>query len=134
LIWHWQGSGKTFTMFFIASYFLNFYYATNPVIFFVVDREDLEDQHERVLKSVQDFKFKALFEKIESIKRLGEVIRILKESEMTKSVIPRGIYLTTIQKFQRGRSVEGLSDEEDREATRSFTISFLHLPMNILSI
>ena len=62
LIWHWQGSGKTYTMFFIANYFLDLYYSTNPLVFFVVDREDLENQHERVLKAVQDEKFRALQE------------------------------------------------------------------------
>ena len=122
LIWHWQGSGKTYTMFFIANYFLDLYYGTHPVVFFVVDREDLENQHERVLKSVQDVKFRTLFEKVESIAELGKIITVAKKSEMSKNIIPRGIYLTTIQKFQKGKrrreNAEGLTEKEDKEVTK----------------
>lgn len=134
LIWHWQGSGKTYTMFFIANYFLDLYYETHPIVFFVVDREDLETQHERMLKKVQDKKFRVLFKKVKSIKKLGEIIKTVKESEMSKNIIPRGIYLTTIQKFQKGKSrqVEGLSEEEDREATRELYTLLLKLARNYL--
>lgn len=119
LIWHWQGSGKTFTIFFIANYFLDRYYSQNPVVFFVVDRQDLERQHDEVLKSVHEEKFRSLYKKIESIPELCEIIETLKESEFSKNIIPRGVYLTTIQKFQRGQTnVEGLSEKEDREASQ----------------
>lgn len=119
LIWHWQGSGKTFTMFFIANYFLDKYYSQNPVVFFVVDRQDLERQHDEVLKSVHEEKFRSLYKKIESIPELCKIIETLKESEFSKNIIPRGVYLTTIQKFQRGQTdVEGLSEKEDREASQ----------------
>jgi len=130
LIWHWQGSGKTYTMFFIANYFLDLYYSTHPVVFFVVDREDLENQHERVLKAVQDVKFRTLFEKVESIRRLGEIIKIAKESEISTNIIPRGVYLTTIQKFQKKKKnvqSEGLSEEEDREVTKELYTLLLTL-------
>jgi len=41
-------------------------------------------------------------------------------------VIPRGIYLTTIQKFQKGQAdFEGLSEEEDRKVTQRI-YSLLH--------
>lgn len=126
LIWHWQGSGKTFTMFFIANYFLDKYYDKNPVIFFVVDRQDLERQHDEVLKSVQDEKFRSLYKKIESIGKLCEIVETLKESEFSSNVIPRGIYLTTIQKFQRGE-VEGLTEKADEEATQKLYFLLLKL-------
>ena len=133
LIWHWQGSGKTYTMFFIANYFLDLYYSTNPLVFFVVDREDLENQHERVLKAVQDGKFKALFRKVESIRNLGETIRVAKESEMSENIIPRGVFLTTIQKFQRGaKQSDGLSEEEDRKATAELYTLLLNLGKSYL--
>ena len=131
LIWHWQGSGKTYTMFFIANYFLDLYYSTHPVVFFVVDREDLEIQHERVLKAVQDVKFKTLFEKVESIAALGKIITVAKRSEISENIIPRGIYLTTIQKFQKGKkrreNIEGISEKEDREITRQLYSLLLKL-------
>jgi len=119
LIWHWQGSGKTFTMFFIANYFLDKYYSQNPTVFFVVDRQDLERQHDEVLKSVHEEKFRSLYKKIESIPELCKIIETLKESEFSKNIIPRGVYLTTIQKFQKGQTdVEGLSEKEDLEASQ----------------
>ena len=135
LIWHWQGSGKTYTMFFIANYFLDLFYPTHPVVFFVVDREDLENQHERVLKAVQDEKFRTLFQKVESISNLGDIIANAKRSEMTENIIPRGIYLTTIQKFQRGRvrSTEGLTEKEDREMTKALYTLLLKLGEEYLS-
>ncbi|EDY36599.1 type I site-specific deoxyribonuclease, HsdR family, putative [Aciduliprofundum boonei T469] len=118
LVWHWQGSGKTYTMFFIANYFLDLYYSTHPIVFFVVDREDLENQHERVLNGISDPKFRTLFKKVESISQLGEIIRTVKKSEMSKNIIHRGVYLTTIQKFQQGKQdSEGLSDEADKKST-----------------
>ncbi len=133
LIWHWQGSGKTYTMFFIANYFLDLYYSTNPLVFFVVDREDLENQHERVLKAVQDEKFRALFRKVESIKNLGETIRVAKESKMSENIIPRGVYLTTIQKFQRGaKQNDGLSEEEDKKVTAELYTLLLNLGKSYL--
>ncbi|HEC87804.1 MAG TPA: HsdR family type I site-specific deoxyribonuclease [Thermoplasmata archaeon] len=123
LIWHWQGSGKTYTMFFIANYFLDLYFDTHPVIFFIVDRTDLERQHERVIKGVQDIKFKGIFKKIEKITELEKLIETMKESGFTSFVIKKGIYLTTIQKFQRGKVEEGLNEKDDRKAaTRLYSL------------
>lgn len=42
LIWHWQGSGKTLTMIFAAMKL--YWLLENPMIFFVVDRIELQDQ------------------------------------------------------------------------------------------
>ena len=114
LVWHWQGSGKTYTMFFIANYILDRYYHTHPIIFFIVDRVDLEKQLDKMLSAVHETKFKALLKKIESIPQLHDLIKTIKESEMFDNVIARGIYITTIQKFQRG----SFSEEEDREMTK----------------
>jgi len=44
LIWHWQGSGKTYTMLFIANKFFETHFERNPVVFFLLDREDLQKQ------------------------------------------------------------------------------------------
>ena len=43
LVWHWLGSGKTYTMFFIANWFLDKYWRERTVVFFIVDRRDLEE-------------------------------------------------------------------------------------------
>ncbi len=91
LIWHWQGSGKTYTMFFIAYQFLLRYNKRNPLVFFVIDRIELEKQLEDVFKSIEH-------------KRVGDVKRIEKIEEL-KEVIKNadrewGLKITTIQKFQ----------------------------------
>ena len=115
LIWHWLGSGKTYTMFFIANWFLDKYWHERPVVFFIVDRRDLEEQHERMLKSIEEGKFKRLFKRVESIEELHKLIRIIKESEFRGATIAYGVYLTTIQKFRRGA---GEPSSEEREFAR----------------
>ncbi|GCC11307.1 type I restriction enzyme EcoR124II R protein [archaeon] len=44
LIWHWQGSGKTLTMIFAANKLYHQKQLENPTIFFIVNRNELEDQ------------------------------------------------------------------------------------------
>jgi len=106
LIWHWQVSGKTYTMFFIANCFIDKFWHTHPIVFFVVDREDLETQHDKFFKAVQEENFKNNFEKVERIEDLLEIFERAKRSEIDNKVIERGIYLTTIQKFQKGGDEE----------------------------
>lgn len=87
LIWHWQGSGKTYTMAFSAWKLLNCPEAKSPSVFVMVDRKDLEEQIER------DFSFLEIpIEKIGSIKKLIEVLKWGREGK-------RGIFLVTIEKF-----------------------------------
>ncbi|MEM3447899.1 MAG: HsdR family type I site-specific deoxyribonuclease [Nitrososphaerota archaeon] len=87
LIWHWQGSGKTYTMAFSAWKLLHSPQTEKPSIFVVVDRTDLEEQIER------DFSFiEVPIEKIHSIKELLEILKWGREGK-------RGIFLVTIEKF-----------------------------------
>ncbi|RLG17188.1 type I restriction endonuclease subunit R [Nanoarchaeota archaeon] len=116
LIWHWLGSGKTYTMFFIANYYLDKYFHERPIVFFIVDRRDLEDQHERMLTAIKSGKFTLLFKKVESIPKLHDIIRTIKKCEIYGGVITYGVYLTTIQKFRRGSG--GLVKEEEKTFTR----------------
>jgi len=105
LIWHWLGSGKTYTMFFIAYKFLLNYSDKNPIIFIVVDRQDLEKQHLDVFSKIYDkllTNYKNIT-KINSISELHQLIKQIKESEFSNGkTTPRGIYIVTIQKFQKG--------------------------------
>jgi len=105
LIWHWLGSGKTYTMFFIAYKFLLNYSDKNPIIFIVVDRQDLEKQHSDVFSKIYDkllTNYKNIT-KINSISELHQLIKQIKESEFSiGKTAPRGIYIVTIQKFQKG--------------------------------
>jgi len=100
LIWHWQGSGKTFIMFFVANYFLTNHKDKAPVVFFVVDRENLETQHAGVFKSVEDVEFTSYFKVIRNIDELKERVSEIIKSLETGNIIPTGLYITTIQKFQ----------------------------------
>lgn len=87
LIWHWQGSGKTYTMAFSAWKLFHCPQAQNPTIFVLVDRRELEKQIE------EDFSFIGVpIEKVGSIKELIEILRWGKEGK-------RGIFLATIEKF-----------------------------------
>lgn len=101
LVWHWQGSGKTYTMAFAAWKLHRCLEAENPSIFVVVDRKELEEQIEK------DFSFIEIpLEKIPSIK---ELIKVLKWGEGGK----RGIFLVTIEKFSP-KEFEKLEREKGR--------------------
>jgi len=87
LIWHWQGSGKTYTMAFSAWKLFHLIEARKPSIFVMVDRKKLEEQVE------DDFSFIGVpIEKVGSIKKLVEILQWGKEGK-------RGIFLVTIEKF-----------------------------------
>ena len=87
LIWHWQGSGKTYTMAFTAWKLHRCLEAENPSIFVMVDRRELEEQIEK------DFAFIEIpLEKISSIKNLVKILKWGREGK-------RGIFLVTIEKF-----------------------------------
>lgn len=94
LIWHWQGSGKTYSMAFSAWRLLNSPEAANPSVFVMVDRKDLEEQ---ILK---DFAFLDIpIEKVGSIKELIEILKWGREGK-------RGIFLITIEKFSPGEFLQ----------------------------
>jgi len=87
LIWHWQGSGKTYTMAFSAWKLFHCPEAERPSIFVMVDRRDLEEQVEK------DFSFiEVPIEKVGSIKELTEILKWGREGK-------RGIFLVTVEKF-----------------------------------
>lgn len=126
LIRHWLGSGKTYTMFFIACYFLDKYWDRRPIVFFIVDRTDLEEQHEKVFMSIEEPRFTKLFQKVNSIQELHHRIRVIKESEYIGGTIAYGVYLTTIQKFQRGLRAPETYEEAEREL-EDFRVGLLQL-------
>ena len=90
LIWHWQGSGKTFTMIFAANKLYYLDKLENPSIFFIVDRIELERQLS------DEFNFLDM-EKPEIIDKVSELKRILKYDDYRGK---RGIFITLIHKFK----------------------------------
>jgi type I restriction enzyme R subunit len=111
LIWHWQGSGKTYTMAFSAWKLFHCPETQKPSIYIVVDRKDLEEQIEK------DFSFiEVPLEKVESIKKLIENLKWGAEGK-------RGIFLVTIEKFSP-KEIDQLRKEEPLEIQRQNVIVF----------
>ena len=99
LIWHWQGSGKTYLMYFIANWYaenqerLGVSHATT---FIIVDRRDLQEQHSSRIESLRGGAVKP--EVIETSSKLKRVLDKLARGEISGS----HIYIVIIQKFSRG--------------------------------
>ncbi|HUW19511.1 MAG TPA: HsdR family type I site-specific deoxyribonuclease [Sedimentisphaerales bacterium] len=86
LVWHTQGSGKTFTMIKVAEMLFTAPQSEKPTILMLIDRNELEDQLIRNLEAVGV----KTAERAESIAGLNELLR----SDY------RGIIVTMIHKFQ----------------------------------
>jgi type I restriction enzyme R subunit len=100
LIWHWQGSGKTYIMFYIAYQFYQRFIERDPIVFFIVDRRELQKQlYEDFIKDLYAPYFQEEIKVVESIEELKNILREIKESE-TRGTIVRGVYVVLIQKFQ----------------------------------
>ncbi|PMP73177.1 MAG: hypothetical protein C0180_07505 [Aciduliprofundum sp.] len=90
LVWHWQGSGKTLTMIFAANKLYHDESLENPTIFFIIDREELEEQ------LVEEFN--AL--DIAKPDRIYSIEALKKALEHDEGKGKRGIIITLIQKFR----------------------------------
>ncbi|ODS34345.1 MAG: deoxyribonuclease [Candidatus Scalindua rubra] len=121
LIWHWQGSGKTLTMIFAAN---KLYYEkelTNPSIFFIVDRVELEDQLSKEFYSLDI----VVPEIIGSIEELKDVLKY--DDYRGK----RGIFITLIHKFryeelkELQKEIEEISKQKETIANRKNVIAFV---------
>jgi type I restriction enzyme R subunit len=101
LIWHWQGSGKTYIMFYIAYQFYRRFFERDPVIFFIVDRKELQRQlYDEFIKDVHEPYFQHYIRIVEHIDDLKNILKDIKEKEMSKLAISRGVYVVLIQKFR----------------------------------
>lgn len=69
LIWHWQGSGKTFTMIFAANKLSYLDELENPSIFLIVDRVELEVQHNDEFNFL-DIKKPEVIDSVSMLKRI----------------------------------------------------------------
>ncbi len=101
LIWHWQGSGKTYEIVYLAEYFINRFLSRHPHVFVVIDREDLEDQMSGIMKNIKPAKFTDYFRVIESVEDLKETLKRIKEQEKNPSLTFKGVYLVMAHKFQQ---------------------------------
>jgi len=97
LIWHWQGSGKTLTMIFAAYQLHRHKLLRNPTIFFIVDRQELEEQ------LTDEFAALGLGKLVENVKSIKKLIEILTHDSGKGK---RGIFITLIQKFRESELKE----------------------------
>ncbi len=86
LIWHTQGSGKTYTMIKAAEMLFKAPQADKPTILLMIDRNELEDQMLKNLAAVG-------LGNVAHAHRIAELNRLLKSDY-------RGIIVTTMQKFR----------------------------------
>jgi type I restriction enzyme R subunit len=115
LIWHWQGSGKTYTMFYIAYQFYRRFFEKDPIVFFIVDRKDLQRQlYDEFIKDIYAQYFHEYIKIIERIEDLKSILKDIKEKEINRLAISRGVYVVLIQKF-RPEELEELSPIDKRE-------------------
>ncbi|MBN1384820.1 MAG: HsdR family type I site-specific deoxyribonuclease [Elusimicrobia bacterium] len=121
LIWHWQGSGKTFTMIFAANKLYHLDKLENPTIFFIVDRVELERQLS------DEFNFLDM-EKPEVIEEVAILKRILKYDDYRGK---RGIFITLIHKFRPGelsqiqKELEEISKSKESIMNRENVVVFI---------
>ncbi|MCC7510090.1 MAG: HsdR family type I site-specific deoxyribonuclease [Planctomycetes bacterium] len=86
LIWHTQGSGKTFTMIKAADRLFRAPQSDKPTILILIDRNELEDQMLKNLGSLG-------LHNIEHANRMKKLVQLLKDDY-------RGIIVSTIHKFR----------------------------------
>ncbi|MEK6698208.1 MAG: HsdR family type I site-specific deoxyribonuclease [Nitrospirota bacterium] len=86
LVWHTQGSGKTFTMIKAAELLFKAQEAEKPTILLMIDRNELEDQMLKNLASLG-------INNVEHANRIERLNQLLRQDY-------RGIIVTTIQKFR----------------------------------
>ncbi|ACV24594.1 HsdR family type I site-specific deoxyribonuclease [Methanocaldococcus fervens] len=103
LIWHWQGSGKTFEIIYLAEIFYNEFKNRDPIVFIMVDRRELENQFNDDIIALQNITFKESFKRIESIEELKKVLKIIKESEKNINISGKGVYLVMMHKFDKNK-------------------------------
>jgi type I restriction enzyme R subunit len=100
LIWHWQGSGKTYEILFLTELFIDRFLERNPHVFIVIDREELEEQMEGILKNVAPARFTSYFKVIESVNDLKEELKAIKRQEETPALTFKSVSLVMAHKFQ----------------------------------
>lgn len=121
LIWHWQGSGKTLTMIFAANKAYQERLLENPTIFFIVDRNELQEQLYNEFNALDITKT----EVIDTIQKLREIIR------HDEGRGKRGILITLIHKFRTEElqelqiELEELSKTRETILTRKNVVAFI---------
>ncbi len=101
VVWHTQGSGKSFAMVFYTGLLLKDKELDNPTIVVLTDRNDLDEQLFTTFSTCNR----------EVLPQLSQNAKNRRELKKLLSVNAGGIVFTTIQKFEEGSDV--LSDREN---------------------
>lgn len=96
VVWHTQGSGKSFTMVFYTGLLLKDIELRNPTIIVMTDRNDLDDQLYKTFASCNKEILSQTCENIENREKLKQKLAKIKAG---------GIIFTTIQKFEESNEV-----------------------------
>jgi len=91
VVWHTQGSGKSLTMLFYARKALKIEELKNPLLLFITDRQNLDEQ------------LSSIFANVIAVSKQAESIKDLQESIMNTA---GGIIFATIQKFGKKKIEE----------------------------
>ena len=112
LIWHWQGSGKSFEMLYLTNMFIEEFFDRNPHVFVMIDRQDLEKQlNEELFIPIENTVFKSFYKKVETVKELKEIVKNIKRQEKDTKLTFKGVYLTMMHKFKKEELQEFLEKE-----------------------
>lgn len=121
LIWHWQGSGKTFVMIFAANKLFNNPRLEKPSIFFVVDRINLEEQLYEEFTALD-------IAQPEIIASIAELKNALKHDGYRGK---RGMMITLVHKFRPEeleeikKDLEKISKTQDSVMTRKNIVALV---------
>lgn len=121
LIWHWQGSGKTFVMIFAANKLYNNPRLEKPSVFFIVDRINLEEQLYEEFTALD-------IAQPEIISSIAELKSALKHDGYRGK---RGMMITLVHKFRPEeldevrKELEKLSKTQDSVMTRKNIIALV---------
>ncbi len=99
VVWHWQGSGKTFTMIFAAYKLYTDPRFQKPTVFFVMDRLELESQFLEFLEGF-DFGGKITVEDVRSIEALERILKF--DGGRGK----RGFFVLLVHKFKEKGGID----------------------------
>ncbi len=114
LIWHWQGSGKSYEILYLTDMFMEQFIEKNPHVFVMIDRQDLEKQlNDELFTPIENTFFKSYYKKIESIKELKGVIENIKSQEENSTLTFKGVYLVMMHKFKQEQLNEFLENYEE---------------------
>ncbi len=117
LIWHWQGSGKSYEIFpFLSVQFMERFREKHPHVFIVVDRKELEEQMwSKYMQTIHlDPSLQITTKRIDSVASLKEVLKTIEAQSQKATLTHANIYLVLLHKF-RAEELNNIAPINKRE-------------------